>query len=159
MTWDEYFMQMVYFIAARSKDEQTHYGAVIVQPDNSIISTGYNSFPQGVDDNVLERQERPLKYSWMAHAERNAIYLSARNGNSTRGCRVYTNGTPCSDCGIAIVQAGIVEVITDKEWNNKSPEKWRESGKISLQMFKEVGIKYREITIECPCKYMRGKWI
>ena len=47
-------------------------------PDNEIRSTGYNSFPKGLNDDLQERQERPEKYYWIEHAERNALYNAPR---------------------------------------------------------------------------------
>ena len=113
MKWDDYFMTMVYLVAMRSKDESTHVGAVIVGPNKEIRSTGYNSFPMGINDDVPERQERPEKYFWFSHAERNAVYLAARVGIPVEGCTMYTNGIPCTDCAFAVIQAGITEVVVD----------------------------------------------
>ena len=142
--WDDYFMTMVYLVAMRSKDESTHIGAVIVGPDNEIRSTGYNSFPRGMNDDLEERQERPQKYFVFEHAERNAIYnVGLWGGGSLKGCRIYTNGVPCTDCARAVIQVGIKEVIVDGWWDKNNAEKWAESAKISIEMFDEVGIKVR----------------
>ncbi len=70
MNWDKYFMSLVYLVALKSKDKRTKIGAVIIGPDNEIRSTGYNSFPRGIDDNVPERQIPDEKYFWFAHAEK-----------------------------------------------------------------------------------------
>jgi len=140
MDWDNLFMSMVYLVAMKSKDEKTNIGAVIVGKNNEVRSVGYNSFVRGLNDKVKERQERPEKYFWMEHAERNAIYNATLMGVSLKGCRMYTNGIPCMDCARAVVQSGISEVIVDKEWNDNNSEKWSEHTKRSLEMFKEVGV-------------------
>lgn len=140
--WDQYFMTLAYLVSTISKDTRTHIGAVVVDSDNSIRSTGYNSFPRGINDNLPERQERPEKYNWFAHGERNAIYNAARAGIPLENCRVYTQAIPCSDCAIAIIQSGITEVITHAPWIH--PEKWKQHADRSTQMFKEAGIKHRE---------------
>lgn len=62
MEWDEYFINIAEQVKLKSKDEKTQIGVVIVGKDNEIVSTGYNSFPRGINDNVNERQERPEKY-------------------------------------------------------------------------------------------------
>src|SRR3990167_7197511 len=98
ISWDESFMSMVYLVAMKSKDESTHVGAVVVGPDNEIKSTGYNSFVRKLNDHLTMRQERPEKYYWFEHAERNAIYNATLNGVSLKGCKIYTNGVPCMDC-------------------------------------------------------------
>ena len=74
MNWLEYFYDMANLVAKKSKDQSTKIGAVIVGADNEIRSTGYNSFPKGLNDDLQERQERPEKYYWIEHAERNALY-------------------------------------------------------------------------------------
>jgi dCMP deaminase len=137
--WDDYFMTMAYLVAMKSKDESTHIGAVIVGNNNEIRSTGYNSFVRGLNDNVPERQERPEKYFWFEHAERNAIYnASLIGGASLAGCRMYTNGVPCMDCARGIVQSGIEEVIVDASWENL--DKWEENAKRTMEMFLETGV-------------------
>ena len=143
ISWDRLFMSMVYLVAMKSKDANTHIGAVIVGPDNEIRSTGYNSFVRGINDDVPERQERPEKYFWFEHAERNAIYNAALMGVSTKGCRMYTNGIPCMDCARAVVQGGIREVIVDKAWDDNNQDVWLEHAKRSTTMFEEAGVSVR----------------
>ncbi len=159
--WDDYFMSMAYLVAMKSKDESTHMGAVIVGESNEIKSTGYNSFVRGLNDNVAERQEKPEKYFWFEHAERNAVYNATLIGTSLRGCKIYTNGVPCMDCARAIIQSGISEVIIDKQWDEKNPGLWSEHAKRSLQMFEEVGVKVRFWTgnLLSVKKFMRGEFI
>lgn len=141
MDWNEYFMKMTFLVAERSKDKNTHIGAVIVGQDNEIRSTGYNGFPRGIIDDKPERQERPEKYFWFAHAERNAIYNAARMGISVKDCKMYTNGTPCMNCAIAIVQAGIIEVIVDKWWDDNNSGKWLEEANRTKELFKEADVE------------------
>ena len=62
MNWTEYFLNIAEQVKLKSKDNSTQIGAVIVGEDNEVLSTGYNSFPRGMDDTVSERQERPGKY-------------------------------------------------------------------------------------------------
>jgi deoxycytidylate deaminase len=64
MNWKEYFRNIAHQVKLKSKDEKTQIGAVIVGEDNEIVSTGYNSFPRGISDDISERQERPEKYFW-----------------------------------------------------------------------------------------------
>jgi dCMP deaminase len=142
-SWDKLFMTMVYLVAFGSKDNRSHLGAVIVGPKNEIRSTGYNGFVRGLDDSREYRQEKPEKYFWFEHAERNAIYNATLMGVSLDGCKMYTNGVPCMDCARGIIQSGIREVIVDKKWNDKNFQKWREHAERSLEMFDEVGVRLR----------------
>lgn len=140
ISWDDYFMTMVYLVSTRSMDEHTKVGSVIVNDLNVVMSVGYNSFVRGINDGVPERQERPEKYFWFEHAERNAIYNAGRN---LRGSRMYTNGVPCMDCSRGIVQVGIKEVIVDKTWNEDNRSKWQEHARRTLEMFNEAGVAVR----------------
>lgn len=141
-SWDQYFITMCYIIATRSKDESTKHGCVIVTPDNRVMSTGYNSFPSGINDNVKERQSHVNgeKYFYIEHSERNAIYSAAKYGIPLNGCRLYVQGTPCADCARAIIQAGIKEVVIHKTWDEMYKDLWLEHKKRSLEMFNESGV-------------------
>lgn len=142
-SWDDYFMTMVYLVASKSKDKSTHIGAIVVGDGKEIRSSGYNSFVRGLKDDVPARQERPEKYYWFEHGERNAIYNATLMGVSLNGCKMYTNGIPCMDCARAIVQSGIKEIIVDAEWDKDNNEKWKENAKRSLEMFAETGVNVR----------------
>ena len=106
-SWDAYYLDICRVVATRSKDPNTQIGCVIVGPAHEIRSTGYNSFPRGIQDDVPARLERPAKYLWIEHAERNAICNAARAGTATEACTLYVEIMPCMDCARAVVQAGI----------------------------------------------------
>lgn len=143
--WDTYFLNLADVVATKSKDPNTHVGCVVVGPDKEIRTTGYNSPPRGVDDSIAERFERPEKYFWMEHAERNAFYNAARVGTPMKGCTLYICATPCIDCARAVVQVGIKDIVIDAEgqevWSVR--EHWKESMLRSMQLFKEAGIAVR----------------
>ncbi|MCX6749126.1 MAG: deaminase [Candidatus Pacearchaeota archaeon] len=143
LSWDDYFMTMVYLVASKSKDNRTHIGAVIVGPHREIRSTGYNSFVRGLDDSVPERQHKGEKQLWFEHAERNAVYNATLIGASLLDCIMYTNGVPCMDCARGIVQSGIREVVVDKKWETNT-QNWAERNRRTLEMFAEVGVKLRD---------------
>lgn len=140
--WDQYFMTLANAAATLSKDRSTQLGCVIVGPDREIRATGYNSFPRGINDDMPERQERPAKYLYMAHAEANAVFNAARVGVSLKGCAIYCRWPPCAACAIAIIQAGIVEVVCE---DLDMPERWGESHKAAMEMLGEAGVKIRSL--------------
>ena len=142
MNWDQYFLNIAEQVKEKSKDRRTKIGAVIIGPDNEIVSTGYNSFPRGINDEVEERQQRPEKYYRMVHGEMNSILNAARIGVSTKGCKMYlTCGIPCSNCGRAIINAGITEVYCKTEDTTRNREKWDEEAARTLKMFEESGVE------------------
>ena len=48
--WDSRFMDLARLVASWSKDPSTQVGAVIVDQDKRIVSTGVNGFPRCVND-------------------------------------------------------------------------------------------------------------
>ena len=145
--WHYRFMELAFLISTWSKDTSTKTGAVVVGPDREIRATGYNGFVRGVDDDIPERMERPTKYDFFEHAERNAIYNACLTGTSLKGCIIYATHAPCTDCARAIIQAGIKTVVTNKIIIDENTPKgtWRDKLEYSAQMFKEAGIEYIEL--------------
>ena len=141
MEWNVYFLNIAEQVKLKSKDESTQIGAVIVGEDKEVLSTGYNSFPRGLDDSLQERQERPEKYFWMEHAERNAIYNAARIGVSLKNSTIYlTSGLPCMDCARGIVNSGVKIVYCKQVCTTKNKDKWEESQQKSLELLGECGV-------------------
>src|SRR5437868_14568969 len=110
-SWDEYYLNICQVVAQRSKDPNTQIGCVIIGPAHEIRSTGYNSFPRGIRDDVPERLVRPVKYLWIEHAERNAICNAARMGTATEACPIYVAIMPSMDCAGSILPAGIMPAV------------------------------------------------
>lgn len=138
--WDARFLELCYVVAGWSKDRSTQVGCVIVDPESrAIVATGYNGFPRGLDDNVETRHERPAKYMWTEHAERNAVYNAARRGTATLGCTMYMPWFPCCDCARAIVQAGIHRLVCGKP--DFDHERWGESWKVAANIMNEAGVQ------------------
>lgn len=141
MNWDEYFLNLSANVALKSKDKSSKIGAVIVGPGHEIRSTGYNGFPRGMNDNDTSKQERPLKYKYFEHAERNAIYNAARFGATIDGCIMYCQWPPCSDCARAIIQAGIVKLVVNRGILT-CPDRWHEDMIIAAAMLRECGVRF-----------------
>jgi dCMP deaminase len=145
--WDARWMAMATLVATWSKDRSRKVGCVIVDYRQVVVSLGWNGFPRGVEDDVDERHDRPAKYLWTEHAERNAIYNAASTGIKLKGTRLYCNLYPCADCARAIIQSGINLVIvrTQPKWNDVT---YRDSFAVTKEMLKEakVVVKFLEDT-------------
>ena len=143
--WHSRFMEVALLVASWSKDPSTKTGAVVVGPDKEIRATGYNGPVRGVEDDVPERLERPTKYEFFEHAERNAVYNACLTGVSLKGCVMYATHPPCTDCARAIIQSGIKMLVTrELPQNNNIPSgTWRDKLEYSAQMFREAGIEYK----------------
>lgn len=122
--WDRYFKNVAESVAYNSRCLSRQIGAVMVTPDRSIVSTGYNGPPRGhphcwtlevltwmnirdLDDINKVRNDgvcprRVLGYKSgqgldlcpAGHAERNALINAAREGIRTKGNTLYLT------CGI-----------------------------------------------------------
>jgi dCMP deaminase len=105
-TWTDYFLGMAKVVSQRSHDIHTKHGCVITDSNNRILGVGYNGFPRGLQDDLLPTN-RPDKYPWMVHSERNALsncVVRPDNGIA------YVTGQCCNDCIIALWQEGIKKV-------------------------------------------------
>ena len=148
-TWDDYFMKMADLVASKSKDRSMKCGCVTVGDGNTVLSTGYNGFPRGVDDDDEALHKRPAKYVWTEHDARNAIYNAARNGIQLLDSRMYLNGHPCHECARGILQAGVIEGIIPTKHNDpfyKSDRwtDWEESFNNAREIFKAGNIMVTE---------------
>lgn len=131
--WDVRFLQMAELVAGWSKDPSTKVGAVIVDEHNRVVSLGFNGFPRGIKDTPEILNDREQKYARILHAEQNAILFA----NDTRGTTLYTHPLPpCNRCALEIIQSGVKRVVSLRD----QPDRWRDSIKISLELFKEAGI-------------------
>lgn len=136
--WDEWFLGMAAYVSSASKDPSTQCGTIIVRPDKTIASVGYNGFPRGIKDN--ERlNNRENKYSLMLHSEMNAI-LNAKEPLNNFILYNYSM-PPCDRCAVHIIQSGIKLVISLKLSEDKK-ERWQNSVDKSLDYFREAGVSY-----------------
>lgn len=143
--WDQRFIQLCDYLASWSEDPSRKVGAVLVGKGNAVVSTGYNGLPRGVSGEVEKRFDRTdgYKYHWVEHAERNAIFNASRNGVNTTGTTIYSSLFPCSDCSRAIIQSGIIELVTRELPSNEV--RFAQSMQISKEMLTEAGILVRFI--------------
>jgi len=142
MKWDHRFMRLAKAIAEWSKDPSTKVGAVIVK-DRRIIATGYNGFPAGIEDGEERLLDREVKYRCTLHAEANAILNAVA---PVEGATIYTYPfPPCHECAKLIIQSGIERVVA-REPMGKLNERWGESLSTARELFREAGVKIREIS-------------
>lgn len=138
--WAQRYMALADVVAGWSKDRSRGVGCVIVDPNGSILSMGYNGFPRGVDDDVEARHERPAKYLWTEHAERNAIYNAARAGVRLEGCTMVLPWFPCADCARGVIQSGITRLVCGQDPDLNDP-KWGPGFEVVYDMLNEAGVR------------------
>jgi dCMP deaminase len=127
MKWDTRFLDLAKHVASWSKDPSTQCGTVIVRPDRTIASIGFNGLPRGVEDSPERLLDRDKKLQYIVHAEVNAI-LTAHEQLTDYAIYVWPF-QPCCQCAAAIIQSGLKEFIaqmrqlTDGQSPSKSLER------------------------------------
>lgn len=144
--WDKRFLELAKLISTWSKDPSTKVGCVIINSSRSIISTGYNGFPRGIEDSDERLNNRELKYSIVCHAEENALLHAANIGVSLKNCIAYCTWPPCTRCARSLIQAGVKEIVYPD--NITIPERWINDFKLSDSLFNEAAVITRRINIQ-----------
>ncbi len=140
--WHSRWMDMAKTVSHWSKDPSTKVGAIIVRPNNTFVSEGYNGFPRGMDDHIRFYLDRDMKYSRMIHAETNALLFA---NESLEGYTLYTYPLPpCDRCAVNIIQSGIKKVVARSQGSAVFGVqlRWQDSFDLAQDYFKEVGVEF-----------------
>lgn len=137
-------MEVALAAAEDSPDPSTQNGAALW--NGVVLAADCNRFPDGVSYSE-ERWERPIKYKWVEHAERNVIFQAARRGISCSGITLVCPWAACSDCSRAIVQAGI-RTLVRLPFNNKvTGTHWHDDCLVGDTIMQEGGVEIVELDI------------
>ena len=140
--WKKRYLELAEHVAQWSKDPSTQVGAVIVRPNKSVCSVGFNGFPAGHDDLPELYADREYKYKHIIHAEINAIKYACQNLN---GFTLYTwPFLPCKICAEKVIESGITTVIAPLP-SEDILSRWGDSLEVTRARFKEKGIHCEEI--------------
>lgn len=143
----DYLLQCYRLAALNSPDPSTQNGALLVDFSQSqfgrVVASGVNEFPHGVCM-TFERGLAQNKLTYTEHAERNVIYSAAREGIKTAGLTMFCSWSACAECARAIIQAGIVEVVTHI-LPGVPHSKWDTSIAAGMEMLHEAGVIVRRI--------------
>lgn len=138
--WDHRFLEMAALVASWSKDPSTKCGAVIVRPDKTVCSVGFNGFASRLSDDPAVYANREKKYQRVVHAELNAL-LFARE--PVVGYTMYTwppgYGATCDRCAAHVIQAGITRVVHVCRGGD-FPSRWKEACEEANAMYHEAGV-------------------
>jgi dCMP deaminase len=106
------FMNIANELSSLSKDPSTKVGALILRPDLTIVSMGYNGFAKGIEDSEEIWNDRGRKYKYVIHAETNAILTS---NECLKDYILLCTHFPCPNCMSNIIQKGISQVYYKNE--------------------------------------------
>lgn len=137
--WNKRFIELAQHISTYSKDSHP-IGAVIVDKNNRIISTGFNGFAKGIKDTEERLNNKDLKRMLSIHAEANAITFAKQD---LTNCKIYIYGYMCCvNCASLIIQSGITEVFyKNSKPNNAVSEYWKENLALAEQILSEANVK------------------
>lgn len=142
--WDAFYLGMADYVASASKDPSTKVGCVIVRPDLTVASVGFNGFARNMRDDPELYENRDEKYSRIIHAEMNAI-LNAHG--LVDECTLYITLAPCDRCAVMIAQAGIHRVVAVQPTEEQA-ERWADALAKAEGYLMEAGIIFK--TMELP---------
>lgn len=139
--WDTRFLDLAQSVSTWSRDPSTRVGAVIVRPDKSIASIGYNGFPRKMADDLELYNNREEKYSRIIHAEVNALVQAKTD---VTGCTLYTYPfMPCDRCLVQLIQAGIETFVFPKA-SEEAMKRWGTIFEKTEKYMKECNVNWRE---------------
>ncbi len=124
-SWDEYFMSICEIVGSRGTCDRGKSGSIIVK-NRRIITTGYVGSPAGLPhcDEVGHEMHKvthddgreTMHCIRTVHAEQNALIQAAKVGNSVKGADLYCKMVPCYVCAKLIINAGVVRVVAQKDY-------------------------------------------
>ena len=139
--WDRRYMRLSCIVASWSKDPSTQCGAVLVRPDKTLASVGYNGFSRHISDDRELYEDRNSKYPRTIHSEWNAI-RSARD-HTLEGYSVYAwPMSPCNQCSAALIQKKIKRIVYMKPTQEKL-SRWGKKFEFAMNMLRQ-----RNITVD-----------
>lgn len=136
---DDTWLRLAAQMATRSHDLRTQNGCVLAIGDH-LIAAGANRYPVSDWRLNLERNRPPEKYTYIEHAEREAIYEAARYGQSAKNATLYAVWAACPECARAIIASGVVRVVTLLATRIATPERWCEQIRIADAMLSDAGV-------------------
>jgi dCMP deaminase len=139
LRWQQFYMNLAHGVATGSKDGSSKFGAILVRPDKTVASIGFNGFPRRIYDDpryLTDPNMRPEKYKRVVHAEANC--LDHNRDFDTRGYHMIVNGHPCDKCALRIVSTEVEFVYFCGNIDYET--RWAESCRDSARIFEEAGV-------------------
>jgi dCMP deaminase len=111
LDYDTVYIDIASRIAELSADEKIRVGCIIVR-EGQILSQGWNGQPSNMPNDTRDMDGRTLPT--VIHSEANALMKLAKNGGGSNKSTIYCTHSPCMDCSLLLLQAGIERVVYDE---------------------------------------------
>ncbi len=132
---DSRYLRMAKIWAENSYCDRRKVGALIVK-GKMIISDGYNGTPSGFENKCEDDENQTFTY--VLHAEANAITKVAKSNNSSEGATLYVTASPCIECAKLIIQAGIKRVVYSEAYRSSE----------GLNLLEKAGISTLQLSLD-----------
>lgn len=131
------YLDLAERVAKESYCKRLQVGAIIVK-DGNIISFGYNGTPSGMPNKC---EESDVTFSYVLHAESNAITKACKSPISTEGATMYITHSCCLECAKLIIQSGIKKVYFMHKYRDESGIKLLQNCGVYASQYKAKNIK------------------
>ena len=131
------YLDLAERVAKESYCKRLQVGAIIVK-DGNIISFGYNGTPSGMPNKC---EESDVTFSYVLHAESNAITKACKSPISTEGATMYITHSCCLECAKLIIQSGIKKVYFIHKYRDESGIKLLQNCGVYASQYKAKNIK------------------
>ena len=129
------FLKTAEAFAECSHSKRLKVGAVAVK-DGNIIGVGYNGMPSGMHNGCEGEDGNTLPE--VIHAEQNALNKILKSNNSSVGCEMIITHSPCLQCAIKMVDAGVGKVYYENEYRNTDGIDWLVKNNIEVERINEL---------------------
>lgn len=144
LKWDKRFLELATLVSTWSKDPSTKTGAVIVRPNKTVASVGFNGFPMHMDDRLEWLENREEKYSRVIHCEMNALIFCRE---PVEGYTLYTVPfCSCDRCFVHMVQAGIIRFVFPSPSEDKL-ERWGKAFQKVKEYASQTGVELSQLDL------------
>jgi dCMP deaminase len=147
--WNDIWFNVAKVISSRSRCDRAQIGAVIINGDDRIISTGYNGAASGypTEGGCMNWCDRAKGLTGLSgaydgcpsiHAEANALLYVDRS--AMHGAKMYVTAPPCMNCAKLISNSGIGEV-----WCFVGPEDAHRNPEVAVEYLQKCGILVNQV--------------
>lgn len=137
--FDGLYMGLAMSTAKLSHAKKLQVGAIIVSENRDrVISIGYNGTPPGFEnvcEYVLDGTGDLVTRPEVIHAEQNAIFKLARDGEPGLGATIYCTHLPCMQCAKAILMSGIKTVVYATPYRDQSSKEFLSGAGVKVKQY------------------------
>ncbi len=145
MTKHEYICAICEIISQKSHCSKRKVGAIFINNEYEILTTGYNSTPKGFPACVTYHLIND-QCTETIHAEQNAILQAAKRGQALNNSILYCTYLPCKQCSRFLINLNIKKIYF-KEYNNDGGDKILNDANIPIEQWEKNSLQNENFMI------------